>query len=465
MRRLLFTALLALTVCAPRVARREAPPLVDEGELFVYAQPFPEQASRLSFTVAGAAAGGAAGDAPLELATSALSASELPYQRLLAHGRLPPGEYGSVVLRVAKAAVTGPEGPSSLLVSSEPYRLPVAFKIARGRAMVLWLSVNLPESLQGSYAFDPAMLLVRVPPRTVPQVVGYCARSEANGAVVFDKRERLVTGAFPTGRAPSGVAIEPNGNRAFIALRREDAIEVVDVTSGTSLQRVQLRGGDGPRDLALVGDGRTLLVLNESSNTVAFVDTVTLAEVTRVATGEEPWSLVIDRTRRRAFVLNRRTNNVTVLDLATRTAVRTLATDLAPIRAAIDRLNSRLYIVFEGSAYMSVYSLPSLALEQRLQVGLGARFVMVDPRTDLVYVARDDSRILVFDPISLVPVDTFEIPAPASYMVIDDVENVLFVLLPSRGAIAAVDLTSRRTLALLDTGPGPTSFALVGERH
>jgi YVTN family beta-propeller protein len=467
MRRLLFSALLVLTVCAPRVIRREPPPLLDEGELLVYVQPFLEQARRLSFTVAGAsAAGGAAAETPLELATGALSSSALPHQRLLAHGRMRAGEYGALLLRVTKASMSGEDGPSSLIVASEPYRVPVSFTIARGRGTVLWLSVRLPESPQGAYAFDPAMLVLQVPPRTVPPLVGYCARGEANLAVVFDKMARLVTDAMPTGRAPADVAIDRSGTRAYISLRLEDAIEIVDVANRASLQRIRLRSGDGPRDVAFAGDGRTLLVLNESSDSLAFVDTVTLAELARVATGDEPRSLIVDRTGRRAFVLNHRGSSLTVVDLATRSALRTLATDPAPVRAAIDRQNSRLYVISEGSAYLSVYALPSLVLEQRLHVGLGARYVTVDPRTDLVYVARgDEPRILVFDPISTVALDRFEIPAPASSMVIDDTESVLFVLMPSLGSIAAVDLTSRRTLALFDTGPAPSSFMVAGERH
>lgn len=466
MSRLLFTALLALTVCAPRIVRREPPPLLDEGELFVFAQPFPEQASRLSFTVASAAAAGAGADAPLELALRALSASEVRHQRLLAHGRLPPGRYGALVLGVSAASISGEEGSSALHVAPEPYRLPVSFTIARGGGTVLWLSVRLPDSVQGSYAFEEAMATVDVPPRTVPQLAAYCATGGANLLTVFDRRERLVTGIQPTGRGPSSVAIEADGRRAYVALRLEDAIDVVDVASGAALQRIRLRGGDGPRDLALAGDGRTLLVLNERSSSVAFVDTVTSAEVARVSVGEEPWSLVMDRSRRRAFVLSRRAGSLAVVDVATHTVARTLPTDAAPVRGAIDRRDSRLYVVFEGTPYLSVYALPTLALEQRLHVGLGVSFVKVDPRTDLVYVARkDEPRILVFDPISLVALDAFEIPAPASYMAIDDAENVLFLLMPSRGSIAAVDLTSRRTLAILEAGPDPSALALAGERH
>ena len=101
-----------------------------------------------------------------------------------------------------------------------------------------------------------------------------------------------------------------------------------------------------------------------------------------------------------------------------------------------------------------------------MYVGLGARFVKVDPRTDLVYVAPGgEPRVLVFDPASLLPLGAVELPGPVSYMAIDDVEGVMFLLMPERGALAALDLTSRRLLAILDVGPDPVAFALPGERR
>jgi hypothetical protein len=97
-------------------------------------------------------------------------------------------------------------------------------------------------------------------------------------------------------------------------------------------------------------------------------------------------------------------------------------------------------------------------------VGLGGSALKVDPRTDLLYVGRaGDRRLSVYDPVGLIPVDEIELPAPASYLVIDDAENALLALLPD--GVAVVDLTRRRVKARLDVPAVPFGLSVAGERY
>ncbi len=89
----------------------------------------------------------------------------------------------------------------------------------------------------------------------------------------------------------------------------------------------------------------------------------------------------------------------------------------------------------------------------------------VDPRTDLIYLSHgDDRRISVYDPVSLQPIDRFDVPGSVSHMTIDDAENTLLALVPERRAIAVFDLTSRKLLAEIPVGAAPYAVAFAGER-
>jgi hypothetical protein len=113
-----------------------------------------------------------------------------------------------------------------------------------------------------------------------------------------------------------------------------------------------------------------------------------------------------------------------------------------------------------------VHSLPDLALQKRVYVGLGVSALKVDAASDLVYVGhRDESRLVVYDPFSFIPVDSVQLPDSAGEMAIDDAENALFVLLPETRSLAVVDLNRRRLLSVLDLGDGPRMCALMGERN
>src|ERR1700690_675840 len=68
------------------------PPLEAEGEVFVYLQPFPQEAAGLRFTVGNLSAVRSDGaEFPLTLPLEEFSRNTAQRQRLVASGRVPPG--------------------------------------------------------------------------------------------------------------------------------------------------------------------------------------------------------------------------------------------------------------------------------------------------------------------------------------------------------------------------------------
>ncbi len=457
-----------LAGCHPRV-RPPAPleALSQEGEVFVYLQPFPDDAARLAFSIAAIDAVRSDGTtAPLEVSLPDVAASEVTSQRLLAWARLQPGAYGAFLVQFRRATLATEDGPADLLASKEPVRLEVPFAVVPGKAAVVQLALRAGQARQHAFEFAGLFSGVALrPENTVVPLAGYCSSRALADLAVFDRRSRQVTAVIPTGRQPEGIALDAAGGRAFVALGGEDQIEVLDLATGEELRRIPLRSGDQPREVRLTPDGRLLVAVDPGSNSATFVDPGSGVVLDRVPVGEEPWALLLDRSGRRAYVLNRRSNTITVLDLANRAVAATVATDPEPIRAQLDRDGTRLYVIHRGSAYLNVYSIPDLAPVTRLFVGLGASALKVDPRTDLLYVGRgDEDRIQVFDTSSLLPVASIDVPGPVSNLAIDDVENMLLAVLPTRGQVAFVDLTRKRLLSTLDVGRDPYEVAPLNER-
>lgn len=455
---------IATTACATgKRGISPLPPLGSQSEVYVYALPLPREADRLSFTLDGLSLRRQDGtELPLQLEQREVVGAESRGQRLLAWGRVPPGEFEGLVAR-ARAATLARDGQRAhLLVEPEPSRIDLGFRVAPGSAVVVWLALK-PTSMRGDYAFSPAFSAA-LAPQTPPQLALYCTNAASSSVTAVDLRARRVTGVLPVGGEPRGIALDRDRSRAYVALSREDQIQVLDVAANAAVGRIRLSPGDGPGDLALAPDG-TLVVANVRSRTVSFVDPVAMAEVARVPVGDAPSALLIDRSGRRAYVANGGTGTVSALDVANHAVVGTLATDPEPVRMQLSRDGSRLYVAQRGSAYLAVFALPSLALQSHAYVGLGAITIKVDPRTDLIYLARGgELRISVYEPVSLQLLDEFDVPGPVSYMAIDGAEDTLLALMPDRRAIAVVDLTSRKLLAEIPVGAEPYAFALPGER-
>jgi YVTN family beta-propeller protein len=329
---------------------------------------------------------------------------------------------------------------------------------------VVWAALRPAEAVQGGFSFTPAFA-TSVPPRIPPQLGLFCPSAADASVAVVDRRARLVTAMIPLDGQPRGMALDRGAQRAYVALPGEDLVEAIDLASGAVVGRIRLMPGDGPAELAVTPAG-ALVVLNEHSRTVAVLDASGTTELGRVPVGDAPSSLLLDRAGRYAYVTNRGSGTVTAVDLANRAVLATAATDPEPLRARISRDGSRLFVVHRGSAYLTVFSLPSMAPNSRAYVALGARAILVDPRSELLYLARaGERRIAVYDPISLQALDQVEVPSPVSHMAIDDAENTLLALMPERQAVGVFDLTSRRLLAEIPVGARAHTLAFAGERY
>ena len=442
-------------------------PLQDEGTVYVYLAPVPHEGRRFAFDVKGVAATGEGGTSvPLQVRLSKVGGPDQPQgERLLAHGRLPRGNYGGLEITTSDASLSGDDRGGKLVAGAAPVRVNASFEVRSGRAVVLSLTFDPQRSVLAGGDFTPRFSAV-VPARTPPQLVGACSNTRTNDLTLFDVWTRSVTNAVASGRSPYGLALDPQAARAWVALSGQDQIDVVDLSRAESASKIPMRGGDEPRALQMLPDRRTLLVLNFRSQTAAFVDAFSTQELARVPVGEAPWSITVQRGANRAFVLNRRSNTFTVIDLGTRQAIASVPTEPEPLFAQVSRDGKRLYVIHAGSPFMNEYALPGLTITRRIRVGLGATAVKLDPRTDLLYVAHADTgRIEAYDAFSTFPVDAFEVPGWVSNMAIDDPQDQLFALMPEARAIAVVDLTSRKVLAVIDVSGDPYEIKLAAERN
>ncbi len=441
------------------------PPLESEGEIYLYLQPLSVEKGRLAFEVESVSALRTDGTPlPLTVPAGRAPAAGATGQRLLAWGRLAPGNYAGLAIKTRRATLARPDGDADLLVPPEPTRVEAQFPVARQSATVLWLSLDLARSM-GPTSFTP-VFSIALPPPPVPGLIGWISSPSAGNVTVLDKHTRRVVAVVESAGDPQGVAVDEVQLRGYVASSADDEVRVLDLLSGATLAAIRLRPGDRPRDLGLTPDRTLLVSVNAGSATVSFLDPSGRLEIDRAQTGNEPVSLLIDRSGRRGYVCNRMSNSITVLDFPSRALVGSFATEAQPMYAQLDRAGSRLYVIHEGSPFLTVYAVPDFTRVNRVFIGLGATSLKVDPRTDLLYLSRRGaSQIEIIEPMSLISLGTIDVPDDVSYMAIDDTENTLLALLPGGKAVAVVDLTSRRTLALVDAAGEPFRVAVVGERR
>jgi YVTN family beta-propeller protein len=463
---LVITALssLLLAGCASMPSTIK-PPLETEGEVFVYLEPFPQEAGRLGFTVDRLFAVRSDGEEfPLTLALEELSSGTARRQRLLASGRMPPGRYVGLSSTVKKAVLTGDQGEGVLLAPEGPVKQDFSFEVQKKQAVVLALSLRYAESVQSGFRFSPVFSL-SVPSRPVSGLTGYVTNRNDNHITVFNKKTGEVAAIITTGRGPEAIAIDQRAGRGYAALSGEDAIDVLDVVAGIVIHSIPLNAGDGPSELALTPDGRFLLVVNAASRTLSIIDPLGLAELGRVVVGDGPRSVLVDRAGRRAYVFNEFSNTITVVDIANRAVVVTLSTDIGPMRGQFNRKGDKLYVIHPRNPYLSVIDPLTLSVARKMFVGPGLSAIKVDTVTDMLYVCRKlEGVVEMYDPFSLSPGAYIQAMSGVVYMTIDGEENNLYLVSPETKMVMTINLTSRKITALIDVGESPAGVAMMGER-
>ncbi|HSQ78292.1 MAG TPA: YncE family protein [Nitrospirota bacterium] len=441
------------------------PVLEEEGEVFVYLQPFPQEAARLQFSIDHLSAVRSDGaEFPLPLSLAEFKQGEVRRQRLIATGILPPGQYQGLSYTVTKASLTGEEGEANLLVPEEPVKIPFPFNIRRKKALVLSLVFRYAESVQSGFSFTPGFHLV-TPPMPAIGLVGYVVNPGNNTITVFDKKSGQVASIMAMGKGPQGVAFDRSAGKAYVSLEGEDAIEVIDVTAESSVNRINLKVGDGPREISLTPDGRFLLIVNAGSRTLSIVDPLSLVELNRVPVGEGPRSLLVGPGGTRCYVFNGLSNTLSVIDIPNSATVATISTEPGPLMGQFNRKGDQLYVIHEGSPYLWVFDPASLSVVKRVFVGSGISFIKLDTATDRIYGYRKlDVRVEVYDPFSLLPAEYITATSGIVYMTIDGEENNLYLVSAEKNLLMTVNLISRKIVSETDVGENPARVTMMGER-
>ena len=454
---LIRPAILAIAFASPAAAPAD-------GGLYLYLQPLPVDAGRLSFTLASASAITSTGEEfPLRLDLTSVGAGQAGRQRLLASGRLPFGSYAGITLRVTAAALNDGGKRAPLTVPDTPVRVNLPLNIGT-QPTVVWMALRYQDSVAGTSGFNP-VFSIATPPRPIADHVGFVSNAGSSTLTVFDKHLAQAIAVIDTCLAPSGMALDQHRRRLYVACSKDDEVRSIDVATGETVERSRVSPGDRPRELALTPDGNTLVAVNTGSNSISFYDALSLVRGERVNVGAGPSSIVIDAAGRRGFVLNTLSSSLSVVDVVGRTALTTVSLEAAPRRAQFDARGERLFVIHERSPYMTVLDTRQLTTVTRARLRIGARAIAVDTVRDLVCLGSDTEPVIEFyDPRALMPLFALRIKSAVSYLAFDAEDNTLYMVGTEARVLSIARLTNRTLASEIDVGDAPYAVAVMGEK-
>jgi DNA-binding beta-propeller fold protein YncE len=180
--------------------------------------------------------------------------------------------------------------------------------------------------------------------------------------------------AFPvdpsgtTSSWPQQLAVSPDGSKLLVALNLADSAAVIDLNDADQVRYVPMGSGAYPFGAAILPGGRTGLISNEATGTLAFIDMQSATRLASISVGpmlSHPQGIAVDSAGARAYVALSNRDEVAVVNLRTRRLERTLSVKRSagrgtmPTAVALAPSGNRLFVAESGADELSVIRVPS----------------------------------------------------------------------------------------------------------
>ncbi len=190
-----------------------------------------------------------------------------------------------------------------------------------------------------------------------------------NGTVtVIATVDRSIVKHVDVGVQPVWAVLSSDGARLYVLNQGSDTVTVMETVTDTVLNTVTLPGGSGSRFMVFdprllrvyVANtaGNSVSIINADRNSPNFLAVTTVALSMNLPAGVDPglapFSVTPLADGSRAYVANRDTNNVSVINTLNNTVMRTVAVGTAPLSVGSAPDSSRVYVANSGSNNTSV---------------------------------------------------------------------------------------------------------------
>jgi len=211
----------------------------------------------------------------------------------------------------------------------------------------------------------------------------YISNGATGSVSVIDLASNSQIGSLLVGNLPSGVTLNPAGNRLYVANTGDDTVTVIDLTNGNNNS---IAVGSKPVGIAGNPAGTRVYVANTGSHNVSVIDIATDSVIATVTVGTNPFDLAASDAF--IYVANFADDTVSVIDTASNNAVATIPTPGFPMGIAINTAGDRVYVAAHFDSKLYVIDTASNTILNELDVGIEPRGVTVNAAGGQVYVSH-----------------------------------------------------------------------------
>jgi YVTN family beta-propeller protein len=289
---------------------------------------------------------------------------------------------------------------------------------------------------------------------------------------VIDTATGLVITKVKVGGAPKGIAITPDGKKAYVANYWNSNVSVIDTATNTVTATVKV--GSHPDGVAISPDGKKVYVTNPGSNNVSVIDTDTNTITATVPVGNRPEGIAVTPDGKKVYVTNGGNNTapddtVSVIDTATNIVTATVPVGTHPRGIAVTPDGKNVYVANSYNRTVSVIDTATNTVTATVDVDNSPHEVVVNPTGTKVYVAGGNGFVSVIDTSTRKVVTTMNVEKyPEEIAITRDGKKIYVVTTGSyennyRNTLSVIDTSNDTVSATLNIDVSPGGLAIIPE--
>lgn len=269
------------------------------------------------------------------------------------------------------------------------------------------------------------------------------------------------TSFFPYGeRFIDFQVVELSGSPlAFVALRDDDRIEIIDTGDQRQLARVEV--GDEPIQVLLSRDGSKLFVSTLSANEIAVLETNTFRLLDRIEVALQPLDMSLSGDGRTLYVSNSGAASITAIDVATHTARVLSLSQIGRGPYGIAATGSNIYVTDIGRAQVIVLDGVGRELE-RIDVPDVPRSLALSPDGARLYVTSlSAGELTVIGVPENAIVATVTLPVAAAFAVEPSPDGgKVYLTANEDGILIVLDARRNEIVKTIQIGANPRDISI-----
>ncbi len=268
----------------------------------------------------------------------------------------------------------------------------------------------------------------------------------------------VVTDTIPVGTNPFGVAVSPDGTRAYVTNYGSASVSVINTTTKAVTATIPVNGS--PRGVAVSPNGTRAYSANRFTASVSVINTASDVVSASIGTGDSPLAIAITPNGDRAYVTLPTSSGMSVLDLSNNTVSGLFG--VGDARAvAISPVHARAYTTISDMNVVSVINTSNDTVTTNIPVGSAPDGVAVSPDGTRVYVANSlDDTVSVIDTSNDSVISTIAVGAgPLGVAVSPDSAHV-YITNSAADTVSVIDTSNNTVTDTIAVGDAPRGVAV-----